>query len=116
MSNRFDSDGSHKLHITDRFYRLISFLIFVTVTVMFFIAVDETGRGAVRKQQESLESAVSRDIVQCYAIEGRYPPSLEYMEEHYGLVYDKSAFFIDYQPIGSNLYPDVTIILIDDGN
>ena len=50
--------------------------------------------------------------MQCYAIEGRYPPSLEYMEEHYGLVYDKDIFFVDYQPIGSNLYPDVTVISI----
>ncbi|MDC7294414.1 MULTISPECIES: hypothetical protein [unclassified Butyrivibrio] len=111
--SRFEMGDGHKLHISDSFYRVISILIFAMVLVLFFIAVDETGRGTVKKQQESLENALSRDIVQCYAIEGRYPPSLEYMEDHYGLIYDKSVFFVDYQPIGSNLYPDVTVILIE---
>ena len=46
----------------------------------------------------------------CYALEGFYPPSLEYMEEHYGLTYDKSAYIVDYQPVGNNIYPNYTII------
>ena len=62
------------------------------------------------KQQESLETALARDITHCYAVEGFYPPSLSYMEEHYGLTYDKDLFFVDYQPIGSNIRPDVTVI------
>ena len=113
MSNRFEMGSGRRIHISDRFYRAISLVIFIIITLLFFIAVDETGRNAVMKQQESLENALSRDIVQCYAIEGRYPPSLEYMEEHYGLIYDKSVFFVDYQPIGSNLYPDVTVLMIE---
>ena len=48
--------------------------------------------------------------MQCYSIEGAYPESLEYMEEHYGLTYDKDVFFVDYQPIAGNLYPDYTVI------
>lgn len=110
--SRFEEGDGLKIHISDTAYRLLSLFIFTLVAVMFFIAVDETGRVNIKKQQESLENALSRDIVQCYAIEGRYPPNLEYMEEHYGLVYDKDIFFVDYQPIGSNLYPDVTVISI----
>ena len=34
--------------------------------------------------QETLKKAIARASVQCYAIEGRYPPSIEYLEEHYG--------------------------------
>lgn len=116
MANRFEMGSGHRIHISDRFYQAISLVIFTIVTVLFFIAVDDMGNSTVRKQQESLENAISRDIVQCYAIEGRYPPSLEYMEDHYGLIYDKSIFFVDYQPIGSNLYPDVSVLLIDAGN
>ena len=40
--------------------------------------------------------------------------ALEYMEQHYGLTYDKKTFFVDYMPIAGNLYPDVTVILIAD--
>ncbi len=93
------------------FFRIVSITIFALIVVFFLMAVEYSGRSTIEKQQESLENAISRDIVQCYAIEGMYPPSLEYMEQHYGLTYDKNTFFVDYQPIAANLYPDYTVIL-----
>jgi hypothetical protein len=112
MQNRFEDKDIQKLKISDRTYRIISVAIFVAILVLFFLAVDSMGRSSISKEQQSLENALSRDIVQCYAIEGRYPPSLEYLEQHYGLTYDKSTFFVDYLPIAGNLYPDVTVILL----
>ena len=109
MSNRFDTE--HHIALPNGFYRFISVAIFVLIAVCFFFAVEYAGKSTIEKQQESLEKAISRDIVQCYAIEGQYPPTLEYMEEHYGLTYDKDTFFVDYQPIAANLYPDYTVIL-----
>ena len=35
----------------------------------------------------------------------------KYIEENYGLTYDKDLFFVDYHPIGSNMRPDVTILV-----
>lgn len=61
-------------------------------------------------QKKSLEEAVRRNMVHCYAMEGRYPESVEYMEEHYGLTYDKDRYFVDYEIVGSNLMPDVMVI------
>jgi hypothetical protein len=113
MSNRFGTSENQISIFTDRFFKIISMVIFTGIAVLFFLAVDAAGRTSIAKQQESLENALARDIVQCYAIEGRYPPSLEYLEQHYGLTYDKRTFFVDYMPIASNLYPDVTIILKD---
>ena len=112
MANRFEDKSEKSFRISDRTYRIITVVIFVAVMVMFFLAVDASGRSSIAKEQQSLESALNRDIVQCYAIEGRYPPSLEYLEEHYGLTYDKTTFFVDYLPIAGNLYPDVTVIQI----
>ena len=57
-----------------------------------------------------LEKAVNRSITQCYALEGTYPPDMEYLTAHYGLTYDEDLFFVDYQTVGANIYPDVTII------
>lgn len=108
MANRFDNQGGFS--IPEGVYKFISVAIFGLILVLFLFAVEFTGRSQIEKQQESLEIAIARDIVQCYAIEGQYPPSLEYMEEHYGLTYDKNTFFVDYQPIAGNLYPDYTII------
>lgn len=61
-------------------------------------------------EREILENALDRSILQCYALEGAYPVSLSYLEENYGLTYNKEHFFVDYQYIGGNLRPDFTII------
>ncbi|WP_318583936.1 hypothetical protein [[Clostridium] scindens] len=53
---------------------------------------------------------MTRSITQCYAVEGNYPESLDYLKKSYGLHYDEDKFFVDYQPLGSNIMPDVTII------
>ncbi len=113
MANRFEAKDNQIIRLSDRFFKIISMIIFTAIAVLFFLAVDATGRSSIAREQESLENALARDIVQCYAIEGRYPPSLEYLEQHYGLTYDKKTFFIDYMPIAANLYPDVTILLIN---
>jgi hypothetical protein len=68
-----------------------------------------------RYSQEALTGALRRDIAQCYAVEGFYPPNLDYLKDHYGLVYDESVFFIDYSTFGSNVYPDVTVLNTDSG-
>ncbi len=109
MANRFDTE-KHRLSLPGGFYRLISIAIFTVIAVLFVMAVDYSGRSTIEKQKESLERAISRDIVQCYAIEGMYPPSLEYMQDHYGLTYDSESFFVDYQPVAANLYPAFTVI------
>lgn len=110
MANRFDKTSISILP-SENFYRVISVVIFVLIAVFSIQAVEYSGRSSIEKEQESLENAISRDIVQCYALEGMYPPSLSYMEDHYGLTYDKNVFFVDYQPIAANLYPDYTVIL-----
>ena len=66
------------------------------------------------EEMRTLQTAVMRGITHCYAIEGTYPDSLEYLIENYGLIYDEGHYYIDYQPLGSNLMPDVTIIQRED--
>jgi hypothetical protein len=61
-------------------------------------------------EEEIVTTALDRSITQCYALEGFYPPNLDYLSEHYGFTYNSDHFFIDYRYIASNLRPDVTII------
>lgn len=71
----------------------------------------ETGRREEGKIQ--LEHALRRTAVSCYAAEGVYPPSLEYMKEHYGIRFDEERYMVDYQVIASNLMPDITVLELD---
>lgn len=88
----------------------ISIALFVLLFVFFLYMLGNISKETLERQEKSLNTAINRSIVSCYCVEGTYPPSLEYIEEHYGLIYDKDTFFVDYQIFGSNIYPDVTIL------
>ena len=47
--------------------------------------------------------------VQCYVVEGVYPPSLSYLEENYGLTLNKEDYYIHYEIFAENLPPEVRI-------
>lgn len=93
------------------FRKLLTGLVaFLGAIVLFCQGMNSLSDRADKEQKKSLEEAIWRGITQCYAIEGRYPESLEYLKEAYGVQYDSERFFVDYQVLGSNIVPDVTII------
>lgn len=85
-------------------------LILVAVLVVFIFFSNSMVSTNSEREKEILENAIDRSITQCYALEGVYPNDLTYLEENYGLIYNKEQFFVDYQYIGGNLRPDITII------
>ena len=65
------------------------------------------------KDHETLRNAIARASVQCYAIEGRYPPSVEYLEENYGVQIDRRKYNVFYNGFASNVMPEITVIPAD---
>jgi len=57
----------------------------------------------------AIAEAVRRLAVQCYAVEGVYPPDLQYLEENYGLSVNHADFYISYEAFASNLPPSVIV-------
>lgn len=89
---------------------ILSVCTFTLITGVFYQGIESLSSSTQKRQKESLENALIRNITYCYAVEGSYPESLDYLKEHYGLTYDEDRFFVDYQVIGANILPDVTII------
>lgn len=83
---------------------------FVAVFLLFLYGTGSLSSGNAQRQRESLEKAINRDIIYCYATTGSYPQSLEHIVNDYGLIYDDETFFVDYRVRGSNLMPEITII------
>lgn len=106
--NRFEQNRAAS------FSRKLIFLLpvgaFILLFVLFIQGINTVNDATLSKQKESLENALSRSISQCYAVEGVYPPSLDYIVNHYGLLYNEDLFLIDYEYYGSNLLPEVTVL------
>lgn len=82
----------------------------LSVLYLFFCGIGSLYDSNLNEQEKILTQALSQSITECYALEGRYPADISYLIDNYGLTYDSSRFLIDYQYIGANLRPDVTII------
>lgn len=89
---------------------LISTGCFAAIVALFLAGTSLVSDKTNAREAQTLDRAIRRGIVHCYAMEGAYPESLQYLKEHYGLTYNEENFFVDYQAIGTNILPDVTII------
>ena len=90
---------------------MFSLATFICVIAIFIYA---TGEMSVRSTAEgaiTLGNAIQRASVQCYAIEGRYPSSIDYLVENYGLQIDDKKYAVFYEGFASNIMPDITVSL-----
>lgn len=108
--NRFN-----KVSLANRIKESINMplLVAVVVLVLFLVAVQAMSDNSYYDERAALQRAIDRDIIHCYSLEGFYPPSIDYMEENYGLTFNHDRFLINYQRMGSNVMP--TYIIIDKG-
>lgn len=108
--NRFRNQTTISLNLL---WKLFSIVLVLSFLFFFFQGVNTVDKTTSEEQAKSLEQAIQRSIVQCYAVEGTYPPNLDYLKEHYGIFYDYDLFYVDYTTIGSNIMPDITIIPLE---
>jgi hypothetical protein len=84
-------------------------VVVVTVMLMFTSGV---GARVSREQTDFLADAVRRSAVQCYALEGRFPDNLSYLEQKYGLIIDHENYVVYYENMGGNLIPQIRVIAL----
>ncbi|MDO4393033.1 MAG: hypothetical protein Q4C80_01295 [Bacillota bacterium] len=56
------------------------------------------------------EDTVRRFAVQCYALEGEYPKSIDYLADNYALTLNEDDYIYHYTYIGDNMMPDITVL------
>ena len=82
----------------------------IALLLCFLSGISNVTRGRSAEDKQRLEDVLRRAAVVCYAAEGRYPESLEYLVEHYGVQIDSRNFIVSYMPIAENLMPDITVL------
>ncbi|MCL2741673.1 MAG: type II secretion system GspH family protein [Oscillospiraceae bacterium] len=86
----------------------------VVVTAMICVllmvllpSLAETGQRGVQREIDNGRLTIEKAIRQCYALEGEYPLSLEYVERYYGLDLNRDRFDYAYER-----YPNSYILTI----
>ena len=85
-------------------------LVILFVAVLVLVAVGNLEQGRQEADIRQLEQVLHRTAVACYAVEGVYPPSVAYMQDHYGLTYDESRYVVNYNLVASNFMPDIEVM------
>ena len=74
---------------------MLPVLLFLAVVMLVMAGIQNISGAAEEERLSIMKQAVVRSVVQCYAIEGRYPEDIAYLEEHYGLVLDREMCIRD---------------------
>ncbi len=90
-------------------WRLGVLMLAVLLALWFFTALGNVRSGSHQQEKLLLERALRRGAVACYAAEGVYPPSLEYLCSRYGVQVDESKFVVFYEIEAENLMPQITV-------
>ena len=85
-------------------------LLLVAILSFFLSALSNLNDGRGQEDKKQLESALTRAAVACYAVEGAYPPNVQYLEDNYGIQINKTLYTVKYEVIASNLMPDITVM------
>ena len=51
----------------------------------------------------------------CYAVEGRYPSSLAYLQENYGVDVDEGRYAVFFSSFADNVLPSVRVVARGEG-
>ena len=91
--------------------KILTVLLVILFICYFYYSVENVQAAKEEEKFEILTDAIKRSAVQCYAIEGFYPPSIEYLEDKYGLVVDHDKYVISYSIFASNIMPEIEVYL-----
>lgn len=86
---------------------IVSVLIIAAVAAVVFLNFDESRQK--QRQTDLTENSVMRTVAQCYALEGKYPDNLEYLQQNYGLQLDNERYIYHYEKFASNILPDIRV-------
>ncbi len=88
---------------------ILKLLVIAAAICLAVLLIARIDRTSGKSETEIVRSAVRDAALTCYAVEGAYPDSVDYLREHYHLAYDESRYFITYEAFASNRIPDIYV-------
>ena len=90
-----------------------AFVLILVMALAIFCLYKGVRKMEYGQQAESvkqLDSSIRKAVLTCYAAEGVYPPTVEYLKQNYGIQIDEERFTAFYEVHGDNLMPEITVL------
>lgn len=88
-------------------------LIMITALSVFSFGIireiDDFWTNSKSERISVAEKAIQRAALQCYALEGSYPPDLKYLEANYGIIINSDRYYYQYDIFASNIMPEIVV-------
>ena len=91
-------------------FRWLAAALAALCLVLFISSLASVDRQQGEEGRQQLETALRRAAVACYAAEGVYPPTVEYLQQHYGVQIEEERYIVFYEIFANNLMPDITVL------
>ncbi len=85
-------------------------VLFAAVVIMMLYGFQNAAQSSAEESLRMTEDHLRRAVVSCYALEGRYPPNIEYLREEYGLQINEEEYIVHYEIFAENIMPDITVL------
>lgn len=90
---------------------LVILMLVIALMVAVWVGFGYVADQAKDQGAQTLRDSIMDTAMQCFAIEGYYPPTLEYLQENYGLSINEDDYVVVYVAFASNVPPTVDVRL-----
>lgn len=102
------SNGKSAIHIIAD--AVIAAALSAAVIAAAILTVQGSDESRRNENLRIIENGVRKAAAECYAVEGFYPESIEYLKENYSLYIDETICTVHYSPVSSNIMPDIRVL------
>ena len=110
------SGGSHMKRRSIDLNSISRIIVALIISSVFFYLMYGISRFSdvnASKEARNVEKIINRALMQCYALEGRYPTESSFQEklEKCGIIFNEEKYLYFYEPSEiSNIKPDVKVV------
>ena len=89
---------------------LIMPVLMMAAVYLLLVSAGNVNERQLAENLNQLEDNIHKAVLICYAIEGSYPATLDYVEQYYGLQIDHDRYDVFYEVFAQNIMPEITVI------
>lgn len=92
------------------FSSILPIFLFVVIISIVMTGLSGASESTSSEGLRVAQEAITRAAVSCYATEGFYPDTYEYLRDNYGLSVNEDRYIIHYEIFADNIMPDITVL------